>query len=119
MRNDPILMHYGVKGMKWRKRKSVGLKAGIQNASKPNPVTLGAGKGAEEGKKTVKYTNLYNERHKQLNEKRKQASDAFNRGIANAPKPKVSKEYEEEMKYNSKKNEYPKKNPKSKIKKKK
>lgn len=32
MRNDPILMHYGVKGMKWRHRKSgIGTMEGVLN----------------------------------------------------------------------------------------
>lgn len=88
MRNDPILMHYGVKGMKWRKRKGIGLKEGVQNASKPSSIIAGAGHGAVMGKDA--YTNVYKKRQDQLKKK-----------------PKVSKEYEEEKNYNSQKNKYP------------
>lgn len=63
MRNDPVLMHYGVKGMKWRKGRKTP-EQGIGNVENVR--------------------NVYDERQKQIAKKRKQAANALNRGASNA-----------------------------------
>lgn len=73
MRNDPILMHYGVKGMKWRKKKSgLGLQERTDDYTPPR-------------KNKMKVTNQFLERQKQINKVRAQkgiesSTDAFNKG---------------------------------------
>ena len=207
MRNDPILMHYGVKGMKWRHRKGgVGAAEGISN--NPNAGSTSTSTYTDRPKSKIRkdptwYINLHAKRmsklynkgisypkvttedvieeekleEKKLKEKtlkektlkektlkektangKVRSSNATTKGPKNDlikkgldggaikgsvakksaervntvskgalkgmynPKPKVSKEYEEEKNYNSKKNKYPEgmdPNQKSKIRKKK
>lgn len=197
MRNDPILMHYGVKGMKWRHRKGgVGAAEGISN--NPNAGNTSTSTYTDQPKSKIRkdptwYINLHAKRmsklynkgisypkvtkeevleEKKLKEKtlkektlkektangKVRSSNATTKGSKNDlikkgldggaikgsvakksaervntvskgalkgmynPKPKVSKEYEEEKNYNSKKNKYPEgmdPNQKSKIRKKK
>lgn len=97
------LIHMGVKGMKWRK-------------GRKTPIT-----------DTV--TNLHDARQKQIDAKRNKATNAFNKGLANAKNKAtvekgkksvksgmksgldspggMSREYFEELKANSQKNKYP------------
>lgn len=82
MRNDPILMHYGVKGMRWRHRKSgIGAMEGVLN----NPAAGGESKSnryapkSKVRKNETHYTNLRVKRLAQLH----------NKGISY---PKVTKE---------------------------
>ena len=68
MRNDPILMHYGVKGMRWRHRKgSVGAAEGISN--NPNAGNTSTSTYADRQKSKVK--NVYKRRLEQLQERHK------------------------------------------------
>lgn len=73
MRNDPILMHYGVKGMRWRKKKSgIGLQERTDDYTPPR-------------KNKMKVTNQFLERQKQINKARAQkgiesTTEAFNKG---------------------------------------
>jgi hypothetical protein len=72
MRNDPILMHYGVKGMKWRHRKrGIGAMEGVLN----NPAAGGESKSNRYAPKSkvrkdeTSYTNLRLKRLAQLQNK--------------------------------------------------
>ena len=68
MRNDPILMHYGVKGMKWRHRKGgVGAAEGISN--NPNAGNTSTSTYTDRQKSKVK--NVYKSRLEQLQERYK------------------------------------------------
>ena len=83
MRNDPILMHYGVKGMKWRHRKGgVGAAEGIRNSH--NTGNTSTSTYTDRPKSKIRkdptwYINLHAKRMSKL----------YNKGISY---PKVTKE---------------------------
>lgn len=83
MRNDPILMHYGVKGMKWRHRKGgVGAVEGIRNSH--NTGNTSTSTYTDRPKSKIRkdptwYINLHAKRMSKL----------YNKGISY---PKVTKE---------------------------
>lgn len=101
MRHDE-LAHMGVKGMKWRKgRKSA--------------IVTGANVVTKSDSKEPEIESVFKKRQKQIaNARRKAIVNAAvsggNKALKSVPgKPKVSKEYQEELESNNKKNKYPKK----------
>lgn len=128
-----VLMHYGIKGMKWRRRKSAlykGAEEGVTNVYSARQKQLSAQRGASAAdalSKSIKNAKKATEKpSSKLRPKTKKSNivDGVNAGISagtglrnigskkgskSSPKPKVSQEYLDELESNSKKNKYPKK----------